>query len=110
MQNSCSEQHARDTFYMRQMTSSKKLECVLQEFHSERPNSPFCSPTKRVPLIYLHLSNTHKQTLMKYLKKLLLSDQGKTTGYGYNNIRGGHGRGWSESPHGETSFWDTRAI
>ena len=40
---------------MCQMTSSK----ILQEFHSERPNSPFCSPKKRVPLIYLHLRNTH---------------------------------------------------
>ena len=28
---------------------------------------------------------------MKYLKKLLLSDQRKKTGYGYNNIRGGMG-------------------
>ena len=40
---------------------------------------------------------------MKSLKKLLLSDQGKKTGYGCNNIHGGHGRGQSESPHDETS-------
>ena len=44
---------------------------------------------------------------MKYLKKLLLSDQGKKTSYGYNNIRGRHGRSQSESPHGEASLWDT---
>ena len=79
MQNSLSEQRitylARDTFYMHQMTSSQKLECVLQEFHSKRPNSPFGSPTKRVPLICLNLRNTRRQykTLMKCLKKLLLN-------------------------------------
>ena len=47
---------------------------------------------------------------MKYLKKLLLSDQGKKTSYGYNNIHGGHGRGQSESSRGESSLWNTRAI
>ena len=60
-------------------------------------------------LWYICTWGTHTNNKLRWnpWKKLLFSDQGKKTGYGYNNIRGGHGQGQSESPHGEASLWDT---
>ena len=46
---------------MCQMTSSQKLECVLQEFHSERPNSPF-RPRQKECLWYICTWGTHTNT------------------------------------------------